>query len=82
MTSLAETQSGKVAGEFDPHDLRGADEEGFTGHGHGDLETADADGEHPERPGGTGVGVRADECGPGSAEPGLMDGVGDAVAGR
>ena len=73
---------GQCSREFDAHDLRGADEEGLTSHGHGDLEAADADGEHSQGTGGAGVRVRADESRPGFAEPGLVDGVGDAVAGR
>src|SRR5699024_1338437 len=51
-----------LTGEFDAHHLRGGDVEGLTCHGHGDLEAADADGQHPQSAGRAGVRIGADEC--------------------
>ena len=69
------------AGQLHAPDLRHRDVQRLAGHRHRDLEPAHADRQHAQRAGGAGVGVRADQQCAGTAEVGLVDRMGDAVAG-
>ena len=72
---------GQRPGEFDAPDLRHSDVEGVARHRHGDLQSAHADRQHAQSAGGARVGVGTDHRGAGPAEAGLVDGMGDSVAG-